>query len=125
MFRELLRQIFSNQCQLMTIQLDIGELIDFIDEQDLKSHSYFPLQTTVIQFQTTNLIRQLKIRLSRIYRYFLEYLIEQVPNLEQLSIHSEHLSRFSQSIENSFVEQENWFNKVREIPKNEMTRLFR
>lgn len=115
MFEQFLCQIFSQQCQLTYLTLDISDLYGNIN-QCLKSSSDFRLNINAdgSQFYCLTL-RHIKIRLN--YTCFLEDLIERVPNLVQLSIDCKNLERhygFSDGdVQNLLRSHGNWFNKVR------------
>ncbi|CAF1409558.1 unnamed protein product [Rotaria magnacalcarata] len=122
MFKQFLCQIFSEQCKLIYLTLDISHS-DYDIHQCLKSPSHFRLNTISDGSQLYCVtLRCLKIHLD--CACFLEDLIEHVPNLEQLSIHCECLERHSQfsssNVQISIIPNGNWFNKV---PKLEVFAL--
>jgi hypothetical protein len=109
MFKEFLCQIFSDQCQLTSLQLDITKSFYSI-------HQCLNSNTISNEYQSCCLtLRCLCIHID--HKCFLEHLIEHIPNLEQLSVH----------IRNSLIDDDlpgsdtqalvtsngNWFNKVR------------
>ncbi len=115
MFQQLLCQMFSNQCQLTYLRLDIRKS-SFDIHQCLKSNSHHRLNTVADGFQSYCLtLRRLQIHLD--YTCFLEDLIEHVPNLEQLLVYCQQLQRhyiYSNScVHGSIPSNGNWFNKVR------------
>ncbi|CAF4139762.1 unnamed protein product, partial [Rotaria magnacalcarata] len=112
MFKHFLCQLFSSQCQLNSLRLDIGS---YDIDQCIKifSDSYYnPISN---QFQSSCMT------LSRLYirikcTYFLEHLIEHIPALERLSVEfNKTLNIQPRSV--SLIEQlcqsnGNWYNKV-------------
>ncbi|CAF3666903.1 unnamed protein product [Rotaria sp. Silwood1] len=85
-FKEFLRQLFSSQCQLTSLRLDIVSYHIGYDTDDcmkLFSHS---LQNSISNecqsFCTTLSHLYIHIR----YAYFLEQLIEHIPAIEKLSV---------------------------------------
>ncbi|CAM4748523.1 unnamed protein product [Rotaria magnacalcarata] len=115
-FNRFLRQLFSSQCQLNSLQLDIGNYeigYDTDECTELFSHSsQNPVFNEFPSFCTT--LSRLHIHIK--YTYLLEHLIEYTPALERLSI------KFNESLDieprsGSFIEklsQSNgdWCNKV-------------
>ncbi|CAF1082255.1 unnamed protein product [Rotaria sordida] len=113
MFQQLLNEIFSNKCQLNSLQLDITKSFYSI-HQCLNPDSNLQSRTISNEYQSYCLtLRRLYIRLD--YRCFLEHLIQYVPNLEQLSVHFRHsLDKdiaFGSNIETLILSNGNWFNK--------------
>ncbi|CAF2852561.1 unnamed protein product [Rotaria sp. Silwood2] len=122
MFQELLRQLFSDQCQLTYLHLDITNTFYNI-YQCLDSNSHLKSNIISTEYQSYCLtLRHLEIQLG--YTYILEYIIEHVPNLEKLSVYVEGSLidnvNFSSNIQRSRLSNENWFNK---IPKLECFKL--
>ena len=119
MFEHFLRELFSSQCQLNSLRLDIGSYyIGYDIDHCKKLFSYSFQNSTSNEFQSyCTTLSRLHIHIS--YTYFLEHLIEHIPTLEQLSV------KFNQTLDVeprslSFIEKltqsnGNWFNKVREI----------
>ncbi|CAF4005786.1 unnamed protein product [Rotaria magnacalcarata] len=111
MFKHFLCQLFSSQCQLNSLRLDIGSYID----QYIKpfSHSYQNRISNQFQFHCMTLSR-LYIRIK--YTYFLEHLIEHIPALKQLSVEfNKTLNIYPRSvslIENLCQSNGNWYNKL-------------
>jgi len=115
MLKQFLCQIFSNQCQLTSLQLDIAKL-SYEIHQTLNSYSYVSTNKISNDFQFYCItLRRLYIHLSHVC--FLEHLIEYVPNLEQLSVHFCHSlidkCYLDSNINIPKLSNENWFNKVR------------
>lgn len=115
MFKQILCQIFSNQCQLTSLQLDMAKLSSDI-HQSLNSHSCVSTNKISNDFQSYCItLRRLCIHLGHIC--FLEHLIESVPNLEQLSVHFCNPSKDKYYLDSKInipkLSNENWFNKVR------------
>ncbi|CAF2937098.1 unnamed protein product [Rotaria sp. Silwood2] len=114
MFKQILCQIFSNQCHLTSLQLDITKL-SYEIHQSLNSHSYVSTNKISNEFPWYCItLRHLYIHLNHIC--FLEHLIEYVPNLEQLSVHF-HNSLIDKYYPNSNINilklsNKNWFNKI-------------
>ncbi|CAM4775044.1 unnamed protein product [Rotaria magnacalcarata] len=116
MMGQLLCKIFSAQCQLKTLRLDISNVFKSGSiHQCLESKSYLSSDSIQHELQSYCMtLRYLYIRLNQ--TCFLENLIEHVPNLEQLSVEFHYLFKFG-SCETSNVEilkqsNENWFNKT-------------
>ena len=113
MFEHFLCQLFSDQCQLNSLRLDIG---DYTTEQFkiMGTDSYQNLTANQFQSSCTTLSR-LYIRLQ--YTYLLEHLIECSPSLERLTVEfNRTLNIKPRSI--SFIKKlcksnGNWCNKVR------------
>ena len=119
MIGRLLCKIFSAQCQLKTFRLDISNVFKSGSIYEcFESNSYLSSNSIQQELQSYCVtLRYLYIRLNR--TYFLENLIEHVPNLEQLSVEFHYLLKFG-SFETSNIEtlkqsNENWFNKVRKL----------
>lgn len=114
MFQQLLCQLFSDQCQLISLQLDIRNS-SYDTHQCLKSYSHLPSNTISQSYCVT--LRRVDIHLD--YRCFLEHLIEHVPNLEQLSVQFRYSLMekpcFDSNIQSSIISKEIWFNKVRQM----------
>jgi len=117
MFKVFLRQLFSGQCHLTSLRLDISNgLTDGDIHRCLTSNFYH--SSNFIQYQHPSCcltLRRLHIQLK--YACFLENLLEHVPNLEQMSVQF-HSSLIFDLLCRSNVERleqsnENWFNKVR------------
>ncbi|CAF4452183.1 unnamed protein product [Rotaria sp. Silwood2] len=116
MIKQLLCQVFSAQCQLTYLRLDISN-----DRTDSNIHecltSNSNLSSNLIQYQLHSCcmtLRRLHIRLNQ--TCFFENLIEHVPNLEQISVEFD-FSLGSYALWQSNIEllrrsNGNWFNKV-------------
>ncbi len=114
MFEQLLCQIFSDQCQLISLKLNIKEIIDSID-QCLKSHPSLPSKTVSDGLQSyCTTLRHLDIHLND--ADFLEDIIERIPNVEQLSVDLKQLQRYrnptDSELQSLILPNGNWFNKV-------------
>ena len=117
MIKQLLCQLFSAQCQLKSLRLDISnEFRNGNIHRCLTSNSY--LSSNFIQNQHQSCcvtLRRLHIRLNQ--TCFLENLIEHVPNLEQISVEFDYSlnsnALWKSNIETLSQSNENWFNKVR------------
>ncbi|CAF2791573.1 unnamed protein product [Rotaria sp. Silwood2] len=115
MFKQLLSQIFSGQCQLTSRHLYMTKL-RYAIHQCLKSYpSHLPLTTNSNELQSYCVsLRRLHIQLE--YTCFLEHLIDRVPNLEQLSAVFSQLRCGDQlrdsNFQRSILSNESWFNKV-------------
>jgi hypothetical protein len=115
MLEESIRKLFSNQSRLISLQLDITCYDSYVDLHEcLKpciTHSSFPIFKHRACCLT---LRRLYIYIK--YTCFLEYLIEYVPVLEQLSVHFCHSFNIwrRSTIDNDTLQTNgNWFNKVR------------
>lgn len=109
MMKQLLGILFSGQCQLKSLQLDINNhFLDNDIHHCLTSH-YDP--STDCCFT----LRHLDVRIK--CTCFLENLIERVPNLERLSVHFQSSLDFDSlwqtNLDISEQSNENWFSKVR------------
>lgn len=106
---ELICQLFSGQCQLKSLRLDISNEFqdDVIHQYLTNSNPFSCLNTNRIQ-SSCRTLTYLHIRLNKIY--ILENLIEHLPNLEQLFIESSSTLVFHPE-----QLKKNWFDKVREI----------
>ncbi|CAF4319471.1 unnamed protein product [Rotaria sp. Silwood2] len=115
-FEHFLRELFSSQCQLNSLRLDIGSYDIGYDIDHCKKLFFHSFQNSI-----SNELQSYCATLSRLhihirYTYFLEHLIEHIPNLEQLSIKfNRTLNVQPRSV--SFIEKltqsnGNWFNKV-------------
>jgi hypothetical protein len=116
MIKQLLCQLFSGQCQLKSLRLDISnEFTNGDIHECLTSNSYLFILNQPQSCCMT--LRRLFLRVK--YTYFLENLIEHVPNLEQMSVQFDYSLKFNSlwksNIETSRQSNENWFNKVRKI----------
>ena len=122
MIEQLLCQLFSGQCQLKSLRLDISN--DFLDgsiHQCLPSNSHLTSKFTHYELQSCCItLRYLYIQLNQ--PCFLENLIEYVPNLEQMSVQFHSSLKFNSSwetnVETLRQSKENWFSKVRNKREN-------
>lgn len=115
MIQQLLCQIFSDQCQLTSLQLDITDSFYNI-HHCLNLQFQLPVNMISTKFKSSCVtLRSLHVHLT--YSSFLEDLIEYVPNLEHLSIHlvelQHHLRGFDSNTQSSIKSSGDWFNKVR------------
>ncbi|CAF1400525.1 unnamed protein product [Rotaria sordida] len=116
MIKQLVCRLFSVQCQLKSLRLDIGN--DFINgsvHTCLASNSYF--SSNFIQYKLESCcmtLHRLDIRL--ICTDVLENLIEHLSNLEQISVEFVFSLGFNLSwkwnVETLKQSNENWFNKI-------------
>jgi hypothetical protein len=119
MIKQLLCQLFSAQCKLKSLRLDISnEFRDGVLHQSLPSNSYHSSNFIQCQLQSCcTTLRRLHIRLNQ--TCFLENFIEFVPNIEEISVEfDDTMDSYALSASNmESVNQlnENWFNKVRRI----------
>lgn len=119
MLKQFLCQLFSAQCQLTYLRLDISnELTNGRTHTCLSLNPYSSpnsIQYKIPSFCVT--LRCLQIRLK--YICFLENLIEHVPNIEQISVqlHSSLDYRFLRQLHVETLNQSNrnWFNKDNRI----------
>ncbi|CAF0998932.1 unnamed protein product [Rotaria sordida] len=115
MLKQLIRQIFSNKCQLTCLRLDIAD-----DNSPINIH-----QCLILSYRSTSSIsnkmqyccltlRHLYICLK--YTCFLEHLIEHIPNIERLSVtfkrRMDFEPRSKSNIETLIKSNGNWFEKV-------------
>ncbi|CAF1251594.1 unnamed protein product [Rotaria sordida] len=116
MFKKLICQLFSDKCQLISLQLDIAD-----DNNPLNIHQCFTLCSHPSSSSISNKIqyccltlRYLYVRLQ--YTSFLEHLIEHIPNIERLSVIFKNRmnleSRSRSDIETLIKSNGNWFEKV-------------
>jgi hypothetical protein len=116
MIKQFLRQLFSAQCQLTSLRLDIGNEFRYGGIHGcLTSNS--DLFSNFIQCQLPSCcvtLRRLHIRLNQ--TCFLESLIEHVPNLEKMFVEFRSSlnngSSWSSNVEILRQSNGNWFNKV-------------
>ncbi|CAF3971728.1 unnamed protein product, partial [Rotaria sp. Silwood1] len=113
--KQFLCQLFSGQCQLTTLRLDISnELMDGNIHRCLTSNSHLSSNFMRCQPQSCCMtLRRLFIRLK--YTYFLESIIKHVPNLEQMSVQFDSSLRldplWKSNVETLRKSNRNWFNK--------------
>jgi hypothetical protein len=115
MFKQLLCQIFSDQCQLTSLELDITKSFYSI-HQCLNLHSHLQSNTISNEYQSGCLtLRRLCIHIDD--KCFLEHLIEHTPNLEELSVRVRNFlinDDLPGSDTQALIKSNgNWFNKVR------------
>ncbi|CAF3587656.1 unnamed protein product [Rotaria sp. Silwood1] len=115
MIKQLLCQLFSAECKLKSLRLDISnEFRDGFIQRCLPSNPYLSSNFTQYQHQSCVTLRHLHIRLNQIS--FFENLIEYVPNLEQMSVEIyDSINSYAlrmPSVETLSQSNENWFNKV-------------
>ncbi|CAF4141865.1 unnamed protein product [Rotaria sp. Silwood2] len=115
-FKELIRQLFSSECRLTLLRLDIICKDSYLDlHQSLTSGNNISSNSIHVKYQTCCMtLRRLYIHIE--YTCFLEQLIEHVPLIEQLFVkfrHSLDTTRRSESdIEILMKTNGNWFDKV-------------
>jgi hypothetical protein len=118
MIKQFLCQLFSGQCQLTSLRLDISNEFRWgAIHRCLSSNSDLSPHFIQYQLQSCNItLHRLHIRLN--HSDFLESLIEYVPNLEQISVEFDTSLKFDtlskSNIEALRQSNENWFNKVRD-----------
>ncbi|CAF4333647.1 unnamed protein product, partial [Rotaria sordida] len=86
MLKQLIRQFFSNKCQLTYLQLDMADDNSSVNIRQcliLSSHSSPISISNKIQYCCL-MLRYLYVCLK--YTCFLEHLIEHIPNIERLSV---------------------------------------
>ncbi|CAM4912390.1 unnamed protein product [Rotaria socialis] len=116
MFVQLLCKLFSAQCQLTSLRLDISsDCRNGIIHKCLKPNFYLPSEYLQYQHQSCcSTLRHLYIRLNQ--TCFLEDLIEHVPNLEQVSVEFDCALRsfasWASNVETLRQSKTNWFNKI-------------
>lgn len=121
MVKQLLRRLFSSQCQLRTLRLDIDYGLRYDTVLScLASNSY--ISTNFIQSQSEFCcvtLRHLHVRL--ICTFVLENLVQHLPSLEKLSVEFIFSLGFNSSrqwnVETLRQSNENWFNNVRKKMK--------
>ncbi|CAF2106113.1 unnamed protein product, partial [Rotaria magnacalcarata] len=110
MIKQLICQLFSSQCHLTSLRMDLGHyLIDVDIDECLISNS------VDYQHQSFCLtLRRLYIRIGN--SWFLENIISQIPNLEQMSVQFHTTLRFDLSwksnVEIMKQSNGNWLNKL-------------
>lgn len=124
MIEQFVCRLFSSQCQLKSLRLDIGN--DFVIGRIhlcLAPNSY--LSSNSIQYQLESCcitLRRLHIRLQ--CTSVLENLIEHLPNLEKLSVEFvlslELNSSWKRNVETLRQSNKNWFCKVRTKKKQKL-----
>ncbi|CAF3172846.1 unnamed protein product [Rotaria sp. Silwood2] len=116
MFKQLIREIFSEKCQLTHLRLDISNDNSPINIHQCLTSSYIPLSSSIPdQIQSRCLtLRYLYICLK--FTCFLEHLMEYIPNIERLSVTFKQLMYFEprseSDIETLIKSNGNWFEKV-------------
>ncbi|CAF0967810.1 unnamed protein product, partial [Rotaria sordida] len=116
MIKQLLCQLFSAQCKLKSLRLDISnEFRDGVIHHCLPSNSYHSSNFIQCQLQSCcTTLRRLHIRLNQ--TCFFENLIEYVPNLEEMSVEFDDTmgsyALRTLNIESLSQSNGNWFNKV-------------
>jgi hypothetical protein len=117
MFKNLIRQIFSDKCKLISLRLDITNDGNPLNIHQCLASCSHPTSTSIsnqIQYCCLTL-RYLYIRLN--YTSFLEHLIDHIPNIERLSvIFKDYMGVECQrksDIETLIKSNGNWFEKVR------------
>ncbi|CAF1482062.1 unnamed protein product, partial [Rotaria sp. Silwood1] len=116
MFKQLIRQLFSDRCQLMFVRLDVADDDPPINIHQclvLSSHPSTKLISNKIEYGCLTL-RHLYIRIK--YTCFLEHLIEYIPNIERLSVifkqSMDMEPRSKSDMEILIKSNGNWFEKV-------------
>ena len=116
MIKQLVCRLFSGQCQLTSLRLDISSNWASADiHQCLASNFEYSSHILQNQLQSSCLtLRRLCIRLD--YICFLENLIERVPNLERLSVQISSSLKidplWQEKVEALTQSNENWFDTV-------------
>lgn len=115
MFQKMIRQLFSGECQLNSLRIDIADIDAYLYEC-LKLRDELSSSSTINQYQyPCKTLRNLRIYLKKVY--FLEHLIEHVPSLEKLCVYfQDSLNIYPRSkaeIETLIQLNGLWFNKVR------------
>ncbi|CAF3698932.1 unnamed protein product [Rotaria socialis] len=113
-WQQFIHQIFSDDSQLISLELDISKSSYYI-HKCLKSYSHPLSNATFYEFHSCSaMLRYLHIHIK--HRYFLEDLILCVPNLEELSVQFQSsLTIFTEPesiIQMIKSPHEYWFNKV-------------
>jgi hypothetical protein len=118
MLQELVCQLFSSECGLTSLRLDIACNDSYVDlHQCLKPCNNLSSDPIFNQYQTPCLtLRRLQIHLE--YTCFLEHLIEHIPFLEKLHVHFRNSLEFRPrskiEVETLIQSNGNWSNKVRQ-----------
>ncbi|CAF2918824.1 unnamed protein product [Rotaria sp. Silwood2] len=116
MFEQFLYKLFSDQCQLTSLQLDISSDCRAGGiHQCLNANSYVSSKFLQHQHQSCCLtLRHLYIRLNQ--TCFLENLIEHVPNIEQLLVEFDcslgSFASWKSNVEILKQSKTSWFNKI-------------
>ena len=115
MLKQLIRQFFSNKCQLTYLRLDIADDSSSVNIHQcliLSSHSSASSISNKMQYCCL-MLRHLYICLK--YTCFLEHLIEHIPNIERLSVTFKRWMDFElrskSNIETLIKSNGNWFEK--------------
>ncbi|CAF4492154.1 unnamed protein product [Rotaria sp. Silwood2] len=116
MFKQLIRQFFSNKSQLTCLRFDIADDNSPINIHQCLTLSPHPSSSSIFnkaQYCCLTL-RHLYIYLK--YTYFLEQLVEYIPNIERLSVifkrRMDFEPRSKSTIEALIKSNGNWFEKV-------------
>ncbi|CAF3362472.1 unnamed protein product [Rotaria socialis] len=116
MLKQLIRQFFSNKCQLTSLRLDIAD-----DNSPVNIHQCLVLSSHPVSNSISSRMQRCCLTLRHLYvclKYtcFLEHLIEHIPNIERLSVtfkpRIDFGSRSKSSIEKLIKSHGNWFEKV-------------
>ncbi|CAF1145748.1 unnamed protein product [Rotaria sordida] len=116
MIKQLICQLFSSQCHLTSLRIDLNYYLFDVDIDECStSNSYVSSNSVDYQRQSFCLtLRRLYIRIEN--SWFLENLIEHIPNLEQMSVQFHTTLKFDLSwrsnVEIMKQSNGNWFNKV-------------
>ncbi|CAF1389252.1 unnamed protein product [Rotaria sordida] len=115
MLEYFLCKIFSGECQLISLQLDISQ--SYSDtHQCIKSRSLNLSSNKIDNLFQSNCLTLSYLHIRIQYTCFLEHLIEHIPNLEQLTVYFRHslnvLNQSYSNIQNLTTSNENWFYKI-------------
>jgi hypothetical protein len=112
-FDEFINQLFSSQCRLTSLRLDVADIESEMDVyRCLKCQDDPPLVVHNRQFGTLTL-RRLHIHIRSVCS--LEHILEHVPALEKLSVRlsASYWQKSTSDIETLIQSNGNWFHKVK------------
>ncbi|CAF3874562.1 unnamed protein product, partial [Rotaria sordida] len=108
MFQEFVRRLFSDKCQLTSLELDLST--DFFN---VNIHKCF---STITNKPVTHCMSLRYLHIHLIYGFLFEHLIEHVPNLEILSVQFKNALLWKNSLDSdttTFIPTNvNWCNKI-------------
>ena len=117
LFQQLLHQMFSNESQLVSLQLSVAHLP--LDDHEVLREAPHPSSNTILNHVHAACISLRRLQIHLKYGCLLEDLINHVPNLEQLLVWFENrLERkyeYRPTITSNLPASGLWFEKVRYI----------
>lgn len=122
MLKQLIRQFFSNKCQLTCLRLDIADDYSPINIHQCLIVSSHPSTNTILNKMQYCCLTLRHLYICIKYTCFLEHLIEHIPNIERLSVTFKRRMDFEPrsklNMQTLIKSSENWSEKVRRIYDN-------